>query len=255
MGKQGTVGSKPGDGDAYLGAAISSKSEISSNGGHPVRELALCGALAPDELDALATIGFEVRYTAKQPIFFEGDEAKSFFTVKNGVAAVSKSLADGRRQVTGFLYPADLCGLATDGRYANSVEAITNLTLYCFARRQSEGVLDRFPKLERRLLGQASNELAAAQEQIVLLGRKTATEKVASFLLMISEHHRRNGQSDNPVWLPMTRRDIGDYLGLTIETTSRMFTELQRLGAISKLPDARVDLQNRQMLQEIAEGE
>ena len=115
-------------------------------------------------------------------------------------------------------------------------------------------MLERFPKLERRLLGQASNELAVAQDQLVLLGRKTATEKVASFLLMISEHLRRNGLSDNPIWLPMTRQDIGDYLGLTTETASRMFAHLERRGAISKLPDARVDLTNLQMLREIAVG-
>ena len=252
---QDTVRYEKGNGDRHLGAPISSKSEMSPPAALPARDLAVCGALQPGELDALATICHEVRYTPKQPIFFEDDEAESFFIVKSGVAIVSKSLADGRRQVMGFLYPADFCGLAVDGHYANSVEAVTNLTVYRYASRQSESLLETFPKLERRLLGQAGNELAAVQEQLVLLGRKTATEKVASFLLMISEHLRRNGLSDNPVWLPMTRRDIGDYLGITTETTSRIFTQLQRLGAISKLPDARVDLANREMLQEISEGE
>jgi len=155
----------------------------------------------------------------------------------------------------GFLYPADFCGLAINGRYVNSAVAVTNLTLGSFARRQSESLLDRFPKFERRLLGQASNELAIAQEQMVLLGQKTAIEKVASFLLMTSERVCRNGQPDNPIWLPMTREDIGDYLGLSTETTSRMFTWLERRGAISKLPDAWVDLVNRQKLQEISEAE
>ena len=233
----------------------SERKEPSVDDACALRELPLAGALAPDELDALSTICREIRHTPRQSVFFEGDEAESFFVVRSGVASVSKSLADGRRQVMGFLYPADLCGLAVDGRHANSVEAVTNLTLHRFARRQSEDLLDRFPRLERRLLGQAGDELAAAQEQIVLLGRRTATEKVASFLLMISEHLRRNGQSDNPIWLPMSRRDIGDYLGLTLETASRMFTQLERRGAITKLPGARVDLTNRQMLQEIAEGE
>ena len=228
--------------------------ERSVHGAYPLRELALCGALAPAELDALAKLGLEVRYARRQSVFFEEDEAESLFIVKCGVASVSKSLGDGRRQVTGFLYPADLCGLAIDGHYANSVEAVTNLSLYRFARRQSEDLLERFPKLERRLLEQAGNELAVAQDQLVLLGRKTATEKVASFLLMISEHLRRNGLSDNPIWLPMTRQDIGDYLGLTTETASRVFAHLERRGAISKLPDARVDLTNLQMLREIAVG-
>lgn len=255
MAKKGGSRSKDANRDACQAATVSERSEISPHGAFPVREFVVSGPLAPDELDALGTIFLEARYTPKQLILLEGDEAVSFFIITSGVASVSKSLADGRRQVMGFLYPADFCGLATNGRYVNSAVAVTNLTLCSFARRQSESLLDRFPKFERRLLGQASNELAIAQEQMVLLGQKTAIEKVASFLLMTSERVCRNGQPDNPIWLPMTREDIGDYLGLSTETTSRMFTWLERRGVISKLPDAWVDLVNRQKLQEISEAE
>lgn len=255
MAKNGGSRSKKANRDAYIAAIVSGKSEIAPCGPCPVRELAVCGALALDELHALAAIVHEIDFAPHQSVFHEWDEAECFFIVTSGVASVSKLLADGRRQIMGFLYSADFFGLAIDDHYANCVTAITNLTLCRFLRDQYEALLDRFPELEKRLLGQASNELAVAQEQMVLLGRKTAIEKVASFLLMNSERVRRNGHIDNPLWLPMIREDIGDYLGLTTETTSRTFTRLQRLGAISKLPDARIDLTNCQMLQEIAEGE
>ena len=218
------------------------------------QEFPVCGALAPYEFDALVNVCLEVRCSPRQTVFFEGDEAKGFYIVGSGAASSCKSLGDGRRQVTGFLYPADFCGLAIGGRYTNSVEAITDLTLYYFARRDPESLLETFPTLQRRMLSQADNALATAQEQLVLLGCKNATERVASFLLKLSERFRKNGLCDNPIWLPMTRRDIGDYLGLTTETASRMFTQLERCGAITRLSDAKIDLTNRAMLQDIAEG-
>jgi len=214
----------------------------------------VCTTLAPDEIDALAAFAHRASYRSGQSIFHEEDEANRFFIITSGVARVSKYLPDGRRQVTGFLYPADFFGLDQDGRYVSGVTAVTNLTLCSFARQQFVALLDRLPRLEARLLEHASNELADAQEQMLLLGQKTATEKVASFLLMTSERHRRSGQLDNPLSLPMTRQDIGDYLGMTTETASRIFTHLQRLGAIAKLPDSRVELVNPRMLERLSEG-
>jgi CRP/FNR family transcriptional regulator len=134
------------------------------------------------------------------------------------------------------------------------VTAVTDLTLCAFRRQQYEALLGRFAKLELRLFEHANNELAIAQEQMLLLGQKSAIEKIASFLLMTSDRLRRNGQDDNPLWLPMTRQDIGDYLGMTTETASRILSQLQRRGAISKLPDGRVVLVNHQMLERLSEG-
>jgi CRP/FNR family transcriptional regulator, anaerobic regulatory protein len=241
--------------DAHLETVISSRSQPIPCGACPVRELAVCGALAPDELATLAAIVHEATYGPHQAVFHEGDEAESFFIITSGVASVSKFLVNGRRQITGFLYPSDFFGLVIEGQYVNSVTAITQLQLCHFMRRQYEALLERFPKLETRLLGHASNELVEAQEQMVLLGQKTATEKVASFLLMISGRARRTGQPDNPTWIPMTREDMGDYLGLTTETTSRTITRLEALGAIRRLRDMKIELVDREVLQEIADGE
>ena len=113
-------------------------------------------------------------------------------------------------------------------------------------------MLDGHPRMERRLLGLASNELATAQDQMVLLGRKTAREKLASFLIMLSRRAERRGQGANPVNVPMTRTDIADYLGLTIETVSRTFTDLRKSGLIEQLPDHDVRLTGPDDLLEIA---
>ncbi len=227
---------------------------INPCGACPVRGLAICGVLAPDELYALAEIVHDLRRVARQSVIVEGDGADSFFIVTGGVASVEKLLADGRRQVVGFLYPSDFFGLAVDGRYAYSVTAVTNLSLCRFDRQRYQALIDRFPKLEHRLLGMASNELAASQEQMLVLGCKTAKEKVASYLSMLSERSRRLGRPASPVWMPMTRGDIGDYLGLTTETTSRKFTELRKEGLIAVLPGAMIELLDPAGLKRVADG-
>lgn len=224
-------------------------------GACPVRGLAVCGALAPDELYALAEIVHEMHRVHRQVVIVEGDEADSFYIVTSGVASVEKLLADGRRQIVGFLYPSDFFGLAVDGCYAYNVTAVTNLSLCHFERERFLALIDRFPKLEHRLLGMASNELAASQEQMLVLGRKTALEKVASFLFMLSERGRRLGRPRSPVWVPMTRGDIGDYLGVTTETTSRMFTLLKKEGLVETSSEAMIDLPDLAKLKKIADGE
>lgn len=254
MGTRGASGSKAGNRDGNIGPTVSGAAKILPCGRCPVRPLAVCAALSPDQLGALAKIVRTLRYAAHETVFHEADEADSLFIITSGVASVSKYLPNGRRQVAGFLYPSDFFGLAVAGCYANSVSAVTDLTVCHFVRTQFEALLYAFPKLEMSVLGQSSHELAEAQEQMLLLGRKSALERLASFLLMISGRVRRNGQSDSPLWLPMNRSDIGDYLGLSTETTSRGFGRLEQIGAIQRLRDARVELLDRGMLQDISEG-
>ena len=227
---------------------------INPCGACPVRGVAVCGVLEPDELYALAEIVHEAHRAHHQSVIVEGDEADSVFIVTAGVASVEKLLADGRRQIVGFLYPSDFFGLSVGGSYAYSVTAVTNLSLCQFDRPRYLALIERFPKLEHRLLGMASNELAASQDQMLLLGRKTAKEKLASFLTMLSERSRRLGRPASPVWMPMTRGDIGDYLGMTTETTSRKFTQLKMEGLIAFLPDSMVDILDLAKLKAIADG-
>jgi CRP/FNR family transcriptional regulator len=123
-----------------------------------------------------------------------------------------------------------------------------------FPRRRLEALLVEIPHLEQRLLAMASHELAAAQDQMVLLGRKSARERVVSFILMLSGSAIRHGRPSDPVSLPMSRSEIADYLGLTTETVSRTFTSLKKQGLIELLDEKRVRLCWMSALQEIAEG-
>jgi CRP/FNR family transcriptional regulator len=119
-------------------------------------------------------------------IFVETEPAKNLFNVTDGVVKIFKTMADGRRQVTGFLFPGDFLGLVDSESYAYSAETVTQAKLCQFPRKQLEALLLELPNLEQRLLGMASHELVAAQDQMVLLGRKSARERVASFLLTLS---------------------------------------------------------------------
>lgn len=220
----------------------------------PVRHLTLCAALEDEELAQMSAIVSTLELGPGDPLFDEGEPAGHVFNVTAGAVKVYKLLADGRRQMTGFLFPGDFLGLANEAIYAYSAEAVTHTTLCRFPRRKLENLLERFPKMERRLLGMASHELAVAQEQMLLLGRKTAREKIASFLLMLSRRAVQRGQKDNPVSVPMSRTDIGDYLGLTTETVSRTFTQLKQGGLIVLLTGGKVELADRAALEDMAEG-
>ncbi|SME93859.1 CRP/FNR family transcriptional regulator, anaerobic regulatory protein [Tistlia consotensis] len=219
-----------------------------------VRHLTFCAPLGEEELNHVTRIVQNVELHPGDPLFDEGEEATNIYSVTAGAMKVYKLLPDGRRQIIGFLFSGDFLGLADDEVYAYSAEAIIHSTLCRFPRRKLEALLERYPRMERRLLGMASHELAAAQEQMLLLGRKTAREKIASFLLLLGQRAAQRGQTANPVSVPMSRNDIGDYLGLTTETVSRTFTQLRQGKLIALLPAGRVDLLDVEALREIAEG-
>jgi len=219
-----------------------------------VRHLTLCAALDDQEVADMSAIVSSVELGPGEPLFDEAEPAKSVFNVTAGAVKIYKLLPDGRRQMTGFLFPGDFLGLANEKTYAYSAEAVTFSTLCRFPRKQFEALLRQYPRMERRLLSMASHELAVAQEQMLLLGRKTAREKVASFLLMLSRRAVQRGQKANPISVPMSRNDIGDYLGLTTETVSRTFTLLKQAGSIALLGNGKVELSDRADLEVISDG-
>lgn len=219
-----------------------------------VRDMAFCGALESDDLPRLLSILATLEIDPHQPIIDEGEPADYLFNVTGGAVKLYKLLPDGRRQITGFLFDGDFLGIAMNDRYAYSAEAVDRVSLCRFPRRKLESLLDEFPKLEKRLLGMASNELVQAQDQILLLGRKTAQEKIVSFLLSLSNRAVRRGDEPSPVSLPMGRADIADYLGLTTETVSRTITHLKRDGHIRLLQGGKVELPNVVALRDLADG-
>lgn len=220
-----------------------------------VRSRAICAALAPQELAELNAIVTEVHLDPQQTVFYEGDPAAYAFSVTRGVVRLSKMLPDGRRQITGFLYPGDFLGFAFHEVYAYSAEAVTPVRLCRFPRGKLTALFDAHPKLERRMLAFASNELELAQDQMLLLGRKHARERLASFLLKLSERAERQGEPADPIELPMNRTDIADYLGLTIETVSRTFSQLIQRDIIRALTTHRISVKDRDALVAVAEGD
>ena len=164
---------------------------------------------------------------ADQAFITEGDRADHFFNVTGGTARLFKSLPDGRRQITGFAGRGHFLGLAVSGAFAFTAEAIEPVQFCRFSRRRLRTLLDEFPAFRIRLLEVACKELVAAQVQMLLLGRKTAREHVASFLLARSADYAPCAGPLMILHLPMTRTDIADYLGLTIETVSRTMTRLR----------------------------
>ena len=218
------------------------------------RRSSICGAMHDQDLGRLAAIRAPQTVAPGQTFLEEGEPATHFFNIIEGALKVYKLMADGRRQITGFLFAGDLLGLAFNESYTYSAEAITTVRICRFPRRPLERLLDEFPKMEKRLLAMASNELAAAQAQMMLLGRKTAHERIASFLLSLAERQERLGDGDEVLHLPMTRTDIADFLGLTTETASRVFTSLKKRGYITLESSDRVRITDRDELEELASG-
>jgi len=228
--------------------------EVSPCGACPVRSLTVCAALEPEELRRIADITQTIRVEGGQGVFSEGDPAEAMYNVTTGNVKLYKLLPDGRRQITGFLGTGDFIGLPVNESYAYTAECITASTLCRFPRRKLETLLEDFPKMQRRLFSMAANELMAAQDQMLLLGRKTAKEKICSFLLHLSARAMRRGHKENPVYVPMSRADIADYLGLTTETVSRTFTQLKTSRVISLQEGNRVLLADLDLIHDMAEG-
>ena len=218
------------------------------------REFSACAPLTAEEQKRLATITRTINIKPHCSIFDEGDPAEYVYTITAGTVKVYKLLGDGRRQITGFLFAGDFLGLIHNEAYAYSAEALVATRLCRFPRRSLEALLVEIPHLEQRLLAMASHELAAAQDQMVLLGRKSARERVVSFILMLSNSAIRHGRPGDPVFLVMSRTDIADYLGLTTETVSRAFTSLKKQGVIELLDEKQIRLSKLSILREIAEG-
>ena len=218
------------------------------------RVLSVCDAIDDCDLDRLAAITRVHQIEPHRTFVTEGDPADYLFNITEGTVKVYKLLPDGRQQITGFLSAGDFLGLSFQENYGCSAEAVTQVRYCQFPRRKLSQLLTDFPEMERRLLGIASNELAAAQDQMLLLGRKTARERVASFLLMLSRRAVRAGREIDPVILPMTRSDMADYLGLTVETVSRTFTQLKKAGVVELREAGTVHLPNHAALEELGGG-
>lgn len=218
------------------------------------RVFSVCGSLEPEDLARLDAIAERTTHAAGEGLVRQGDEARHVFNISSGSVRVYKLLADGRRQITGFLFAGDFLGLATGERYAFSVEAVEDTTVCRFSKSEYRALIREQPALEASLLQRATHELEAAQNQILLLGRKTARERLASFLLDLPDLDPLRRSRTGQVRLPMSRTEIADYLGVTIETVSREFTRLRTLGLIEMPSPKAVRIIDAERLRFLSEG-
>lgn len=219
------------------------------------RHISMCSALKDDEIHQLSEISQKLSKASKQYICEEGDKAGYLYNIREGCVRISKMLPDGRRQIIGFLFAGDFFGLSCADGYSYTAETITEVEL---CRMSRDNILEKFtalPALGQKILDITQTELHAASEQMLLLGRKKANEKLGTFLLSMS---RKSSQTNNipedQIYLPMSRSDIADFLGLTIETVSRQFTILVKDKIISLDENPYVKILDKAHLDLIASG-
>ena len=198
----------------------------------------MCARCEPDELDRLEAIKYYKTYEAGQTVVWSGDRLEFVASVVTGVATLSQTMEDGRRQMVGLLLPSDFIGRPGREVASFDVVAVTDIVICCFRRKSFEDLLVSTPHVSQRLLEMALDELDAAREWMLLLGRKTAREKIASLITIVARRDEKAKDALSrgkplTVALPLTREAMADYLGLTLETVSRQISALKREGIIT----------------------
>lgn len=216
----------------------------------------LCRNMERQAATRIAAQGSHHKISAGQILFHEGDDSDNVYEIVRGMVKLYKLLPDGRRQITGFVSAGDLMGLSFDNTFVHTAEAVTDLVVFCFPKTRFERMVMEVPAFARALLTASQDELHSAQEHMLLLGRKTATERIASFLLSMAERYGDEGANNTATFvLPMKRSDIADYLGLTIETVSRGLSRLKKSGVIADFDCGRMMKVHQEQLAELASGD
>lgn len=200
--------------------------------GCPIRHRAVCATCDADEIVELDKMKYYRSFEAGQPIMWSGDRMEFVGSVVSGTATIERIMEDGRKQTMGLLLPSDFIGRPGRNVALFDVTAVTDVTLCCFRRESFEKMVAETPHISQRLMEMALDELDAARDWMLLLGRKTAREKIATFLTMVARRISANKTSEARFDLPLTREAMADFLGLTIETVSRQFSSLRKDGLI-----------------------
>lgn len=225
-----------------------------------VKNRAICGALSDDERDALGRLGRVQQLARGATLMWEGDEAHAVANVLEGVLKLSLSTADGREQILGVAYPSDFVGRPFGTRVPYQVTAVVDARVCLFPRAAFDRFVASHPALEHELLERTLIDLERAHAQLLDLGRKTAAERLAGFLLDLSLRlaQAQCGPSDRPaapldgLELPLSRQQIGDLLGLAIETVSRTLQRMKLDGAIELVGRRGLVIRDRAMLRRMA---
>lgn len=236
-------------------AALDYGGEVTDCATCVVRNRAICASLDADELALLGKLGRRHRLRAGHSLLWEGDDAPLVANVMDGVLKLAVAAADGREQIVGIVFPSDFIGRPFGKESPYSATAITDVEVCVFHRASFDDFTSAHPDLQHKLLRRTLDELDRARHWMMLLGRKSAEEKVASFLLEMSE--RLSGQAcdadaQRGFELPFGRQQIADILGLTIETTSRQLTRMRANGLVD-LPSRReIVINDRAAMEAIA---
>lgn len=202
----------------------------------PIKHRAVCARCDADELAHLDTIKYYRSFEAGQTVIWSGDRMEFVGSVVSGIASLTQTMEDGRTQMVGLLLPSDFVGRPGRETAAYDVVATTDLVMCCFRRKPFEALMVETPHVAQRLLEMTLDELDAAREWMLVLGRKTAREKIASLLSIIGRRDAalKPGMRQQKLVfdLPLTREAMADYLGLTLETVSRQISALKRDGVI-----------------------
>jgi len=230
-------------GIAYVYCVLQSKLDPPATCGEcPIRHRAICSGCEPEELLQLEKLKSYKSYEKGETIVWAEQPLSHLGSVVTGVASLNRTLEDGRCQIVGVMLPSDFIGRPGRSNVAHDVVAATDITLCRFEKPVFERLLSESPAIMFRLLSKTSDDLDAARDWMLLLGRKTAREKVAGFLSMLVRRAiQQNGMPAGDgatIALPLSRGDLANYIGLTLETTSRQFTLLKQDGIIA-LPSQR----------------
>lgn len=224
----------------------------------PVRHQAVCGAMDEVQLKKLGQIAHRRKVAAGQTIISDAEPVDFFANVISGAVKLTKTLPDGRQQIVGLLFAPDFLGRAYSKNNPYSAEAASDVEICTFPHVAFERLVGEYPGLQQRLFQHTLDELDAARDWMLLLGRKTAEEKVASFLHMLARRSLMVGCSHHQApetaqfELPLTRADMADFLGLTIETVSRQLTRLKTNHVIRLSTNRLIQVPNIERLAAVA---
>jgi CRP-like cAMP-binding protein len=208
---------------------------------------------AEGDLAVLRRGGSKIRFSRGETIFNEGDPADFAYSVVSGAVRLCKHTADGRRQIAQFLLPGDFFSFMAMDEHSFAAEAADNTVVACYPQRQIERMTEERPALRRYFGSLLACRVKDVQNQLVTLGRQTAKERVASFLVMLVE--RAGAEDGSRIDLPMSRQDIADFLGLTIETVCRMLSSMKRSKLLDVAGAHELIIRDSDRLYALAEGD
>ena len=187
-------------------------------------------------------------------IFSEGEDAHFVYSVVSGIVRISRHSEGGRRQVLAFMLPGDLFGLPDAGSYANTAETVCPASLYRVSWQQLRDMMLREPEMQVNLLIRVAFDLRQAQRRIMILGQQNTSQRLASFLLDFIQHPDFYDERRRQLTLPLTRFDLGDYLGTAPESVARAFAKLERAGLVRRASPRQIEISNVGALRQLVAG-